>query len=75
VTLPHTGGMETIDRGTDLPDPLTPQQAADFHRVDVKTIYRWLDSGLIKGYKIGPKLIRLRRDSVLNLGQPMGGGE
>lgn len=48
-------------------------EVAVWHGVDPRTVRRWLRDGLIKGYRLGPRLIRLDRDSVLNMGRPVGG--
>ena len=32
---------------------LTPQEVADYLKVDVRTIYRWLNTGTMAGVKIG----------------------
>jgi excisionase family DNA binding protein len=57
-----------------LPPRPSIKQAADFHGVDEKSIRRWIAQGRLTGYRVGPRLIRLDRDSVLNLGHRIGGG-
>jgi excisionase family DNA binding protein len=57
----------------DLPPRLNIKQAADFHGVDEKSIRRWIAQGRLTAYRVGPRLIRLDRDSVLNLGNRIGG--
>lgn len=34
-------------------------KAADHFDVDPKTIRRWIDEGLITGFRLGPRLIRV----------------
>jgi excisionase family DNA binding protein len=58
---------------TDLPPRPTIKQAAEFHGVDDKTIRRWIAGGRLTAYRVGPRLIRLDRDSVLKLGRQIGG--
>jgi excisionase family DNA binding protein len=53
--------------------PMTIRQAADYHQVDIKTIRRWIQQGRITAHRTGPRLIRLDRDSVLNVGRRIGG--
>jgi excisionase family DNA binding protein len=60
------------DKGTSLPPRPTIRQAAEFHGVDVKTIRRWIAEGRLRAYRIGPRLIRLERESVLKLARPIG---
>ncbi len=38
----------------ELPEWLTAQEAADFLRVHLRTIYRWLNEGKMQGLKVGP---------------------
>jgi excisionase family DNA binding protein len=57
----------------DLPARPNIKEAAEFHGVDDKTIRRYIAMGLLTGYRVGPRLIRLDRDSVLNLGNRIGG--
>jgi excisionase family DNA binding protein len=57
----------------DLPPRPNIKQAAEFHNVDDKTIRRRIADGSLIAYRIGPHLIRLDRDSVLNLGHRIGG--
>jgi excisionase family DNA binding protein len=47
--------------------------AAEYHRVDIKTIRRYIQQGHIKAYRLGPRMLPLDRDSVVNLGRRVGG--
>lgn len=38
--------------------------AADLYDVDEKTVRRWISSGLITGYKVGPQLVRVDLNEV-----------
>lgn len=50
----------------------TINEVAVWYGVDPRTVRRWLREGLVKGRRLGPRLIRLDRDSVLNMGRPVG---
>jgi excisionase family DNA binding protein len=52
---------------------MTIREAAEFHRVDIKTIRRYIQQGRIKAYRVGPRMLRLDRQSVVNLGRRVGG--
>jgi excisionase family DNA binding protein len=56
------------------PLPLLPsvKQAANYVGVDPKTVRRWISQGRLSAKRIGPRLIRLDRDEVLQLGRPVG---
>jgi excisionase family DNA binding protein len=58
-----------------LPPRPTIKQAAQYHQVDVKTIRRWIAQGRRTAFRVGPRLLRLDRDSVINVGRRVGGGE
>jgi excisionase family DNA binding protein len=55
------------------PQPMTIREAAEYHRVDIKTIRRYIQKGYIKAYRLGPRMLRLDRASVENLGRRIGG--
>jgi excisionase family DNA binding protein len=42
----------------------TVQEAADHYRVTDSTILRWIKSGDLSAYRVGPKLIRVELDSL-----------
>ncbi len=42
--------------------------------VHPRTIRRWVDSGLLEGFQVGPRLIKVDRDQVLGLVRPLGQG-
>jgi excisionase family DNA binding protein len=56
------------------PLPLLPsvKQAANYVGVDPKAVRRWISQGRLSAKRIGPRLIRLDRDEVLQLGRPVG---
>jgi excisionase family DNA binding protein len=51
----------------DLPARPTIQQAADFLGVNEKTIRNRLADRSLKGYRVGPRAIRVDRDSLIAL--------
>jgi excisionase family DNA binding protein len=57
----------------DLPEKkyLRPDEVAAFWSVSVKTIYRWVDMGVLEAVKVGGCL-RVSRDAVNNLGKMEG---
>jgi excisionase family DNA binding protein len=63
--------MHTTNQG--LPPRPTIKQAAEYHQVDVKTIRRWIQEGRLSAHRVGPRLLRLDRDSVINVGRRIGG--
>jgi excisionase family DNA binding protein len=62
-----------IKTGAELPPHPTQKQAAEFIGVDVKTIRRWISQGRLTAYRVGPRLIRVDRESILKLASPIGG--
>jgi excisionase family DNA binding protein len=59
--------------GTDtLPAKLTIQQAAAWLGVNEKTVRRYIAQGRLKAARVGPKLIRVERESLLALAKPIG---
>lgn len=56
-----------------LPRYPTIEQVATHYNVSTKTVRRWLAEGHITGRRLGGRLIRLDRDSVLTMGYPVGG--
>jgi excisionase family DNA binding protein len=62
-----------IQKWADLPAHPSPKQVAGHLGVDVKTVRRYIAQGRLKADRVGPRLIRIDRDSVLKLAQPIGG--
>jgi excisionase family DNA binding protein len=52
-----------------IPAELTKKQAAQRKQVSVKTIDRWISEGRIEALRYGPRLVRIRTESLDNLGQ------
>jgi excisionase family DNA binding protein len=63
----------TNQTGAKLPPQPSIKQTAAFFGVDGKTIRRWIARGDLIAYRIGPRLIRIERDSILKLASPIGG--
>lgn len=55
-----------------LPPRPSIQQAATWLGVDPKTVRRYIAQGRIKAVRVGPKLIRIERESLLALATPVG---
>lgn len=58
----------------DLPPWMTIPQASKYHNVDDTTTRRWIAQGRLIAHRVGPRLIRVERESVLSLGRRIGGG-
>lgn len=63
--------MTTATNGA-LPANPSIQQGAAWLGVDPKTIRRWIAQGRIKAVRVGPRLIRIERESLLVLAKPIG---
>jgi excisionase family DNA binding protein len=50
-----------------LPPLATPRQVAEFLQQDIKTVYRRIDDGTFEAHRVGPRDIRVERDSVLKM--------
>jgi excisionase family DNA binding protein len=59
---------------TGLPALLTINQVAEATGLCGKTIRRRVADGTFRAVRIGPRMIRIERDSVLDLLQPLGAG-
>jgi excisionase family DNA binding protein len=57
----------------DLPARPSIKQGAAYHGVDEKFIRRRIADGSLKAYRVGKRLIRLDRDSLVALARPIGG--
>lgn len=56
-----------------LPPQPDIKQAAKFFGVDPKTVRRYIADGRLIAYRVGPRLIRIDRESILKLASPIGG--
>lgn len=43
---------------------LTPTEAAAVAKVHVKTLYRWIDQGLLPATRINARVIRIKREDL-----------
>jgi excisionase family DNA binding protein len=55
-----------------LPARPSIQQAAQWLGVHPKTIRRYIAQGRIKAVRVGPRLLRIERESLLALATPVG---
>ena len=56
----------------DFDDLLSVREAAKLLRVSESTVWRWIDSGRLKAYKLGPKRVCLRRTELGPILRPVG---
>ncbi|OYN77473.1 helix-turn-helix domain-containing protein [Mycolicibacterium sphagni] len=56
-----------------LPAQPDIKATAAYLGVNEKTIRRWISQGYLTAYRVGPKLIRVDRASILKLASPIGG--
>lgn len=50
---------------------ITLAEGSDILRLDEKTLRRYVAQGLLRGYRIGPRALRLNADEVHALAQPI----
>jgi excisionase family DNA binding protein len=50
-----------------LPARPTIKQSAHAFQVSDKTMRRWIRDGRVKAYRLGPRLVRVDRESLLKL--------
>ena len=43
---------------------VSERQVADAYGISVRSVHRYINSGRLKAYRVGPKLIRLDADEV-----------
>ncbi len=58
------------DDAPKLPYRPTIQQAAEYLNVNPKSIRRYISQGRLTAVRVGPRLIRVERDSLIALAQP-----
>lgn len=49
---------------------VTVEEAAELLRVDRSTIRRWISSGALPGYRVGPRFVRVKRDDLARMITP-----
>jgi excisionase family DNA binding protein len=57
-----------------VPPWVTIADAAYYLGVDARTVRRYIAEGRLTASRIGPRLLRVQRDSLLALARPLGGG-
>lgn len=45
--------------------------AAEYADVSTRSIRRWISAGLITGYRVGPRLVKVDLDDLDNLARPI----
>ncbi|MEX2227763.1 MAG: helix-turn-helix domain-containing protein [Dehalococcoidia bacterium] len=58
-------------RNAQVSDLCTVAEAAEMLGVSVSTIWRWVDSGQLPAFRVGPKAIRIKRQDVEAAIQPV----
>lgn len=56
-------------------DLLTIAEATRLLKVGRTTLHRWLRSGRLRAYQVGPKAVRIRRGDLQAVMKPIAGGE
>jgi excisionase family DNA binding protein len=56
-----------------LPAVVSVSRAAVYLDVSHRTVRRYIADGQLRATRIGPRLIRIDRESLLKLAQPVGG--
>lgn len=59
--------LEDWGADVDLPPMLSPADVAELFRVPRRTVYAWIDSGLLPSRRVGSRLLRILRRDVLEL--------
>lgn len=44
-----------------------PSEAAAYLSISVKTIYLWIETGKLEGFRVGDKLLRIPREEILRV--------
>lgn len=61
-----------MQRNKLAPRHITIHEAAEHLGVDPKTIRRYISQGRLTAVRVGPRLIRIDRESLEKLGTPVG---
>jgi excisionase family DNA binding protein len=56
------------------PERIGIQEAAERYDVVPRTVRRWIAMGLLNGYRVGPKLIKIDVEELEKMRRPVGGG-
>jgi hypothetical protein len=58
------GAARRADRSRPRPRYASVQAVAEMYDVDPVTVRRWISAGLIRGYRIGDRLIKVDLDEI-----------
>lgn len=67
--------QQPAGEGVDVPVLLTPADVAALLRIPHRTVYQWIDSGLLPCHRLGKRLLRIFREDALALLQRLPGSE
>lgn len=56
-----------------LPSMLSMTETADLLGLSERTVRRYIASGQLRAHRLGPRMIRVERESVAGLLRPIGG--
>lgn len=51
------------------------EEAAELYGLSTYTLRRWIADGKVKGYRFGPRMIRVETDALEAMFEPLGPGE
>ena len=52
-------------------ETLTKAEAASYVKVSIKTIDRWIGTGLLEAVRLGPRIVRVYKKSLEAVGEPI----
>jgi excisionase family DNA binding protein len=68
----HTKSLPPVEQPLPLPKRLANvDRAAEYAGVHVKTIRRWVSTGRLTAYRLGPKLLRIDLNQIDDMLRPV----